>query len=213
MMNINPKVVKALVLLLGILGILIYFSFVWLLSIEITKVYSLMKYLKHPDTSWVAAKYSFSLVLISTAFSLAILSSILDSKFCPDKFKLMARILSFVALGLAIQSMPLLFFGAPDDIFVIRHSKLFTQLSLENAALGAKLTMIFNCFKDGIMEFMGHLLNVRYIALIVVTIFGIFFMDRVRHMDVSPEKGLKFPYPDVVNLILNIPFWVEVSVL
>ncbi len=170
-MRINLKVVKIIMkfFLSLLLYLLLCFSIwlFWLISVETAKIYFLMKYLKYPDSSEIAANFSFAIILILIAYFLSIIW---------DKFKFTNKISNYVSLAIIMLSINLLILGPPDkkfpDDFFIKHKKLFIQLNLENITLRAKIGMIVNCFKDGIVELIEH--PFRYTKLITRTIFVIF---------------------------------------
>lgn len=165
---------------IALVAVLVCFLFLWVISVEIGKIHSLMKYLKHPYAAWIATHYSFSLIFLTLAyFSPIVLKFGLCFKSKFSKFTSMIRIVHLISLYLSLVTLTLLVSGPPrilgapkvDDIFLTKYSKLFIKLGLEHVDLMAKLTMIKNCAEDGIVELIRYPFNVKYATLAVVLIF------------------------------------------
>jgi hypothetical protein len=174
-MKINLKVVKTMKLFSSLLLFLLFCFGVWIfweVSVEIAKIYSLMKYLKHPIASQIAANFSFAIILILIAFFLGIILNKL--KFTNKTW----NFVQFIPIGIIMFGINLLFLGPPNKIniddFLIKHKKLFIQLNLEDITLKIKMKMVVNCFKDGIVELIEHPFS--YTKLIIRTIFIIFLL-------------------------------------
>jgi len=168
-MKINLKVVKTMKLFLSLLLFLLFCFGIWMfwaISVEVAKIYFVMKYLKYPISSQIAANFSFAVILILIAFSLG---------YFLNKLKFINEIWNFVQSGIIGIGISLLFLGPPiPGDFLIKYKKLFIQLNLEDITLRVKMGMVVNCFKDGIVELIEH--PFRYTKLIIRTIFVIFLL-------------------------------------
>lgn len=178
------EMMKSMKLSLGLFvalgAMVLYLLFLCVLSVEIAKIYVLVKYLKHSSAIWIAANFSFSVITLTLAYLFPIVLKLglcYKSKF--RKFIPMLRIVDFFSVYLSIAVLTLLFLGPPrilgapkvDDIFIIKHRKLFIQLGLEHMGPMAKLVAIVNCFKDGFVELTKYPFSVKYVILAIVLFF------------------------------------------